>query len=35
MILKNYCSNSELVDVLGRLVDGFGDEAVFYSHCFY
>jgi hypothetical protein len=35
MILKNYCPNSELGDIGGRLVEGFGDENVFYSHFFY
>jgi hypothetical protein len=26
---------SELVNVFGRHVEGFGDENVFHGHCFY
>jgi hypothetical protein len=35
MVLKNYYSTSELIDVFGRHVEGFGEENTFQGNCFY
>jgi ubiquinone/menaquinone biosynthesis C-methylase UbiE len=35
MVLKNYYSTSELIDVFGRYVEGFGEENTFQGNCFY
>ena len=35
MVLKNYYSTSDLVEVFGRHVEGFGVENTFHGHCFY
>ncbi|MGD0802570.1 MAG: class I SAM-dependent methyltransferase [Candidatus Bathyarchaeia archaeon] len=35
MVLKNYYSTSELIDIFGRHVEGFSEGNTFHGHCFY